>query len=87
MVTDPRIVECARAMRKAETGREVTDEYLLGAATGGHLDLLSATACILKWLEQEATEAMHAAGFAALHEEHKATYSDYCAQARKEILE
>lgn len=80
MMTDPRILECAKALLKPDFEWEQIGEEFRQRALAG------ASACILKWLEQGPSEAMlDEAQLAAEGEDARGVYRDMCAQAANEI--
>lgn len=92
-MTDPRIVECAKAMVEAASG-----PWGRLSEAGRMTALIEARACILKWLEQPVTAPMVDAGFEGLKPRVNApsptltgttpdaVYTAMCAQAAKEII-
>lgn len=88
-MTDPRIIECAKAIVPMLNDRD-EDNVPTGTDSMMPIAVGIATACVLKWLEQEPTVEMIEAGQAtdggpwdrsgcSVH------YPAMCAQAAKEI--
>jgi hypothetical protein len=69
-MTDPRLIECAKAMHYADWSPCVWSVDELWAQAGEakrEIYLIRARACILKWLEQKPTGAMSAAAEVRCH--------------------
>lgn len=85
MTTDPRIIECAKALLTGLYPNCYTDDP---AFVDTFTD--AATACVLTWLEQDFTDSEWTAfnadiGFIVPLDRLRTAYRRMCAQAKKEI--
>lgn len=91
MTTDPRVIECAKAMHGA--AGIMIPWNVLDDRQQHHL-LIHARACILKWLEQEPSDGMLSIDVRSVDNDEYSSvtkrcadqlYAAMCAQAAKEI--